>query len=275
MTDAFEWQGKVGDSWAAEWRRTDRSFAPLNEALVREVTKTGGESLRIVDIGCGAGATSLALARAIPRAAIRGIDLSTSLIDRARERGAGLPQCSFEVADASCWRDPDFVPDLLVSRHGIMFFDDPVAAFFNLCNAAAPGALLVFSCFRSRAENDWAGKIASLLPTTLPDPGTTTGPFAFADEARVSTILASAGWTSASAQAVDFVYTAGTGADPVGDAVDFFSHIGPAAPVIRSLKGEERSDFLTRLRDVASAHLAQDTVRFGAAAWIWTAHKEG
>lgn len=275
MTDTFEWQGKVGDSWAAEWNRTDRSFGPLNEALVAKAANLGDKSSRILDIGCGAGATSLGLAQAIPTAAIRGIDLSASLIERARERAANVPQCSFEIADASLWRDPDFAPDLLVSRHGVMFFDDPVAAFANLYAAAAPGAQLIFSCFRARAENDWAGKIASLFPTPLPDPGTAPGPFAFADEARVSSILGKAGWSEATAEAFDFAYTAGGGPDPVSDAVDFLSHIGPAAPLIRSLTGKARIDFIARLAEVASAHLVGDTVSFGAATWIWTAFKEG
>lgn len=274
MTDTFEWQGKVGDSWAAQWSRTDRSFGPLDEMLVARALNSQEQIDRIVDIGCGAGATSLSLARAIPGAVIRGIDISSSLIRRAKERAGHVPQCSFKIADASQWRDPDFTPNLLVSRHGVMFFDDPVAAFANLLAGAAASARIIFSCFRSRTENDWASKITSLLPVPPPDPGTTPGPFAFADMARVSSILAGAGWIDATADAVDFNYTAGGGDDPVNDALDFFSHIGPAAPVIRSLTGAPRSDFLKRLTEVVSAHLAGGTVSFGAAAWIWTAQKE-
>ncbi len=273
MTNLYEWQGKVGDNWAAEWQRTDRSFGTLNAELVARAARLTPDARAILDIGCGAGATSFAIASALPDASVRGVDISSALVARANERASGAPQCVFVEADASCWNDPGFRPDLLISRHGVMFFDDPVSAFASLAAAAAPGARLVFSCFRSRAENDWAAEIAALLPDLPSLPADAPGPFAFSDAARVADILARAGWQDATPEAFDFRYLTGAGPDPVADTVDFFTRIGPAAPVIRTLAGVDRTAFLDQLHALATRHLLGNTVTFAAAAWIWTARR--
>ena len=273
MTDKSDWQGKVGDNWASEWQRTDRSFGALNDKLVATAATLAPDASNILDIGCGAGATSLALSAALPNAQTLGIDLSQALVRTASKRAAGKPNCTFAVGDASIWSNPLSAPDLLVSRHGVMFFDDPIAAFANLATHAEPGAQLLFSCFRARAENDWATKIAGILPTPLPEPGVGPGPFAFADEDRVHPILATSGWQDAKAESFDFSYVAGGGDNPIEDAIDFFSHIGPAAPIIRALEGDARAMCLERLKAVLQAQLSGDAVRFEAAAWIWTAKR--
>lgn len=272
MTDALDWQGRVGDNWAGEWQRTDRSFAPLSAALAERILAfTGGNARHILDIGCGAGGTSLDLAARFPDATIRGIDLSSALVTAAEDRNSLPDRLSFSVQDATRWDGGNWQPDCLVSRHGVMFFDDPVAAFAHLASRAAPGARLIFSCFRDRAANGWAEKIAELLPAPLPADPVAPGPFAFADRARVGSILAAAGWRDAAAEPVDFGYIAGAGADPVADASDFFTRIGPAARVLASLAQDRRSRFIADLEPLLSEHRIGGSVTFDAAAWIWTA----
>ncbi|MEQ1537361.1 MAG: class I SAM-dependent methyltransferase [Sphingorhabdus sp.] len=272
MTDKTEWQGRVGSSWAAQWQRTDRSFAPLTKRLLDAIIAQG-DHRNIVDIGCGAGELSIAVASAMPDATVLGLDISADLIDVAAARGADTANLRFSVKDAAAWRDANFAPDLYVSRHGVMFFDDPVAAFSNLANAAAPNVKMIFSCFRSPAENDWARKIGALLPSTSAGSPHAPGPFAFADPDYVRDILLQAGWNNIAFEPVDFDYTAGEGNDPVGDAMDFFAQIGPAARAIRTLSGDARTEFLSRLHALAEAHLTEQAVRFAAAAWIVTAKK--
>ena len=137
MTDASEWRGRVGEAWAEEWRRTDRSLAPVQAALLDTLVPRLCASAEVLDIGCGAGSTSLALADARPDARVTGLDLSEALVAAARERAAG--RAGFEVGDASTWTRPDARRfDALVSRHGVMFFDDPAAAFAHLADIAAP-----------------------------------------------------------------------------------------------------------------------------------------
>jgi SAM-dependent methyltransferase len=272
MTDKMEWQGQVGTSWARQWQRTDRSFTPLTERLVARILECG-DVRRIADIGCGAGELSIKIADARRDANVLGLDISADLVSVASERASGSPNLKFAVADASVWQDPSFIPDLYISRHGVMFFDDPDAAFANLAASAADNAQMVFSCFRAPAENTWATKIAALVPSAPSGDPQAPGPFAFADPERVKGILSEAGWTDVAFEPVDFDYVAGSGEDPVADALDFFGHIGPAARAIRMLEGDARISFLDRLRELAHEHLHDGAVRFAAAAWIVTAHK--
>lgn len=272
MTDSFEWQGKVGQTWAAEWARTDRSLAPVQDALLERLGAFASSPSRLLDIGCGAGSTTIAAAGRFPDADCLGIDLSPALVDVARSRAAGKG-CRFEIADASSWSDPAFAPDTLISRHGVMFFDDPVAAFSHLGARAAPGARLVFSCFRSPVENAWATGMTALLPAQPASDPHAPGPFAFADSGRVADILTAAGWQNARAEPLDWDYVAGAGDTAVADALDFFQQIGPAARAARGLDGAARADFLARLEGLLNDHLADGKVTFRAAAWIWTAHR--
>lgn len=275
MTTATDWTGKTGDVWAAEWRRTDRSFTNLtphlNAAiLTAAITKTA----RIIDIGCGAGATTLATAQALPTATVTGIDLSPTLIEIARHRGETQPNASFERADIII-AAPNHAPiDLYVSRHGVMFFADPIAAFSTLAKAAAPGAALVFSCFAERGANRWAVEIVTATSGDANAPvSTKPGPFAFADPTHVAMVLKAAGWQAAPPQRIDFAYRAGEGTDPVADAVDYFCRIGPAASTIRDAAPKERERHIARLTEVCERYRGDDTVEFPAAAWIWTARK--
>src|SRR5438128_10823801 len=152
MLAVTEWQGKTGEAWAGEWRRTDRTLAPLNDALVARALSLGGR--RILDVGCGAGATSFALADAMPGAEVTGLDLSRALVAAAQGRTGNRPNVRFVEGDASRWTPGDGPFDLIVSRHGVMFFDDPVAAFTHV-HGLAPRGHLLFSCFRAQAENEW------------------------------------------------------------------------------------------------------------------------
>ncbi|MFA6218251.1 MAG: methyltransferase domain-containing protein [Erythrobacter sp.] len=272
MTDASDWTGRVGKSWAHEWQRTDRSFAPLTERLV-EVAGGGGFD-RALDIGCGAGELALRLARAHPAAQVIGVDISDDLIAVARERCSGQPNARIEFADAARWIAGEAqAPDLLVSRHGVMFFDDPVAAFTHLVGQAVPGARLVFSCFREVGDNGWVRELATALP---PDEGPAgdpdaPGPFAFGRRARVEGILEAAGWQDLAFEAFDYPMVGGVGEDAIEDALSYFLRIGPAARAVAMLAGPQREETIARLRSVIGRHQLDGVVALPCAAWIVTA----
>lgn len=270
MTEQREWEGGVGRTWADEWRRTDRSFADLTKHLLAAIAALPGED--VIDIGCGAGELALAIAAARPRARVLGIDVSAELVATATVRGAGRRNCAFALADAAQWSPDRGAPDLYVSRHGVMFFADPVAAFDHLARVAQAPARLCFSCFRAADENPWASGIAALVPGGLPaaDPAA-PGPFAFADPERVRTILEAAGWADATFAPADVTYVAGAGDDPVGDALGYFSRIGPAARAMRELPAADQRGFRDRLRALLADHCRDGAVTFPAAAWIVTA----
>jgi SAM-dependent methyltransferase len=273
MTDANEWLGRTGQSWAEQWRRTDRSFGPLTEHLLARTREFVFNS--VLDVGCGAGELSLALARGRSHVVVTGLDIAPQLIEVARKRGEHLPNASFEAGDAAIWQPPEgFVPDMLVSRHGVMFFDDPVAAFTHLASVTAPGASMLFSCFRDRTENPFFTDVARLLPSPeAPPPPGAPGPFAFADRSHVTGILESAGWSQVAFEPFDFAMIAGGGEDPIGDAVEYFSAIGPAARAASELSPAERARFLDRLRELARRNVYEGLVSLRAAVWIVTARK--
>lgn len=274
MTTGMDWQGGVGRNWAESWRLTDRSFSGLTQRLLERMAPMPGSN--VIDIGCGAGELSLALARNRPQARITGVDVSADLIHAARERAGQRDLLEFELADASSWQPRHGPPDLLVSRHGVMFFDNPVLAFQHLHEIAAPRAHLLFSCFRSPAENPWASEIGALLPTPAAAPPKpphyAPGPFAFADADFVRAILARAGWAGISFEACDFAYIAGKGEDPVADAEAFFARIGPFAAALREQPESEQEGLREKLRVVLDRRASGDLVVFPGAAWIVSAH---
>ncbi|BBC72612.1 conserved hypothetical protein [Altererythrobacter sp. B11] len=273
VAQVHEWSGKTGEIWAAEWRRTDRSFGALTEQLLGRIHQAGFR--QALDIGCGAGELSLALGRAAPAAQILGVDVSPALVAIAQERGANLANVSFAEGDAARWRPaPGFAPDLLVSRHGVMFFADPPAAFANLAALAAPEARLLFSCFRDPADNPFFTEVNRLLPQAeAPRDPHAAGPFAFADPAHVEAILNAGGWQDCRFEPVDFGMVVGGGEDPVEDTVAYYSVIGPAARSLAEMPAAEREELFDSIRALARRNLHEGLVVLRAAAWIVSARK--
>lgn len=269
MTTGSDWQEAVGRTWADNYRLTDRAFAGLTERLLARIGGCEGKS--VLDIGCGAGELSLAVARGNASAEVVGVDVSPALVSVATNRGVEHPNVRFEEADAGSWDPGAFRPDVLMSRHGVMFFDAPRSAFSHLRGLSRPGAELIFSCFRSPRLNPWASELASLLKVPQsPDP-TTPGPFAFADEGHVRSILDDAGWHDVHMAEADFAYVAGVGEDPVEDALQLFSRIGPAASALRILDDAAREVAKGWMRDWLAEHRSGDLVAMPAAAWIVSA----
>lgn len=271
MTTKLDWQGRVGHSWAAEWRRTDRSFGGLTEHLLG---KARARSVyQALDVGCGAGELSMAIAREHAMAEVVGLDVSQELIEVANERAGYLSNLDFAEGDAATWVRDGFSPDLLMSRHGVMFFEQPVAAFAHLRSISAPSARLVFSCFRSFEENPWAERVAGCLPggTFVTPDRFSPGPFAFADRAHVEGILHEAGWKEIMFERIDYAFIAGAGEDAVGDALEYFQTIGPAARAAAGLGPEDKSRFLGSLGRYLRQNDDGGIIALRAGAWVVTA----
>ena len=273
MTSGTEWQAAVGRNWADMYRKTDRSFSNLTAHLLERLAPLPGTA--VLAIGCGAGELTLAVASARPQASVTGVDISEDLITAALERAGDRELVHFAVADASAWEPDGPAPDLLISRHGVMFFPDPPGAFAHLRQIAAPGANFAFSCFRTPRENPWASDMAAMLPANGParvptDPHA-PGPFAFANPDHVRAILLAGGWTDISFAAFDYSFVAGLGEDPLADAAEFFSRIGPAASALRQLPEGELAAVQGRIKAWLEQHRDGNRVAFPAAAWIVTA----
>jgi SAM-dependent methyltransferase len=212
------------------------------------------------------------LAAALPAAHITGIDISPGLTAIAATRAADIPNLRFATGPVETLVADCAPVDLFVSRHGVMFFPDPAAAFAALRAAAAPGGRIVFSCFRAASLNPWASEIGAEIGVPLPPSESyVPGPFAFADPAFVRPLLEGAGWGDIEATPVDYHYCAGEGADPVTDALDLFSRIGPTARALGAADPAARGGMLDRMVTVLERYRSGDTVDFPAAAWLWSA----
>jgi len=268
------WNGKVGETWARMQDRMDAALTPVTAALLSLAAPQPGE--HVLDIGCGTGETTLALAAAVgDTGTALGVDISEPMLARARERATELlSDAEFRNADVANFAEDDGF-DLIVSRFGVMFFTDPVAAFANVRRLAAADARLVFACWQPAADNLWAtlplDVLADLLPAADPADPHAPGPFAFADPDHVAGILAAAGWHDPAFHALPFRMVTGAGDDPIAEAVKFSLRIGPAARAVRDAGPEVDAEARVRLAAALAAHLADGSVGLPGAVWLVSA----
>src|SRR5215831_14059304 len=192
------WNGAAGDIWVAQQERIDRQLESLGRVAQAALAARPGE--RILDVGCGSGQATVEIGDAVgPSGRVVGLDVSMQLLGAARQRNFPA-QVSFLHADAQTHRfDEPF--DAVFSRFGVMFFSDPVAAFANLRRALAPSGRLAFVCWRPLELNPImtvpiTAAARYLPPLPAPPPPDAPGPFSLADEARLRTILETAGFRS-------------------------------------------------------------------------------
>lgn len=268
------WNGPSGHAWVDAQATLDHLFRPI-EALLAETARTAG-ARRVLDVGCGTGATTLAVAGALGGAGhCTGIDISQPMIATARARAARQgSQATFVCADA---RSHVFAPgsfDLLVSRFGVMFFDDPVGAFANLHRAAARDASVRFIAWRSAAENPFMTTAeraaAPLLPKLQSRPAGGPGQFAFADAERARSILKDSGWHDIAIEPIDVRC-----AMPEADLTGYLSRLGPVGGALREADAQTRAAVIDVVRAAFEPFVHGDEVRFVAACWSIGARAEG
>ena len=228
------WNGPSGELWVRNQRVMDASLADATAALLPLAAIKPGE--RVLDIGCGSGETSLLAADKIGAGGqVTGVDISRPLLALARQRAQGRGNVRYVEADAASHA---FAPDhdLLLSRFGMMFFDDPQSAFANIRKAAASGGRLAFVCWRPVAENEYAAmpfEIAKPLMPPLPsaDPHA-PGPFALSDPERLRGILAGAGYAAIGIEKLDGVMRMGATPEQAGVQA---TSLGPTARALARL----------------------------------------
>lgn len=268
-----QWATTSGSVWARRWRDTDVGLAGLSPHLLSAVRAAAPEGkFRAFDIGCGPGTTTLEVAAACPEAEIVACDISSDLAEIARQRSSDIPRIRVVEGDAEMQAGSEGPFDLFFSRHGVMFFDEPVRAFRSFRKAANPDGSIVFSCFQSWDLNPWASKLGDAAAgRKMPSPGREPSGFAFADPDYVSQILEESGWGQFEREGVVFDYVAAEGANSVEAALGFFSELGPASRLLETVTEDEKRAALQRMRGVIEGQFDGNAVTFPAAAWIWSA----
>lgn len=260
------WNGAAGRAWVEAQPLLDRMFAPLQALLID--TDFAGTTCSVLDVGCGTGATTLAAAgRLGPEGRCTGIDISAPMIAAARTRAAqeGLA-ARFIHADAQTHAFAHGNFDTIVSRFGVMFFDDAVRAFANLRHAATHEAELRFLAWRGPEENPFmttaeraAAPFVPDLPARRPQ---APGQFAFADPRRVHRILAESGWTQIDIQPVDAACTFFE-----HELVTYFTRLGPLGRALHAVDERTRARIVDRVRAAFDPYVHGAHVRFDAACW--------
>lgn len=274
-----DWNGRSGEAWVANQQRLDRMLAEFGDAALEAAAPSPGEV--VVDIGCGAGASSFALLRHVgQQGRVLGLDISEPLVIRAREDAESLGRISFEVADAATAALPHGEVDLLFSRFGVMFFEDPVSAFAHLRSALKPEGRLAFVCWREAAENDWVRlpmtAIRNFIPPVAPPDPEAPGPFSLGDRSRVERILAQAGFEAVTITPFDREIVFGEGLSreaAIDDAVGMSCEVGPLSRVLADQDEKVRTEVLEAVRAAFAARVRENCVVIDGAAWIVSARR--
>ena len=272
-----DWNGQSGKRWVANQARLDAMASVFGQAAIEAAAPVTGE--RVLDVGCGAGASSLALAARVgPEGQVLGVDISEPLIGRARALAPQGTPALFQVADASSAELPEGAFDILFSRFGVMFFDDPTAAFTPMRRALRPGGRVAFVCWRGVADNAWVrlpmGAIKGILPSSAPPDPEAPGPFSFGDRGRVSRILTAAGFTDIAIAPFDASVPFGEGATreaAIDDAVKMTFEVGPLSRVLADQPDDIRARASAAVRAAFAGLPGERSVMIDGAAWIVTA----
>ena len=269
------WNGGGGEHWVAEAERYDMLNERFGRRLVEVLAAQPGE--RILDVGCGNGALALEVAKAVGSdGAVVGLDISEPMLGVARERAlaVGADNVTFELGDAQVHRLPAASFDAVTSRFGVMFFEDPVAAFANLAGATRSAGRLVFSCWQELLQNEWimvpAG--AALAHVPFPDMGEpgAPGPFALADRDRLQSVLSDAGWTDVTIDAAEEPMRIGTSVD---DAMAFLRQSDIAARLLADVDDTAAAAALQAIEEAIEPHAGPNGVELTGRAWIVQASK--
>lgn len=268
--EAEYWNNEGGQRWVTYIDRLEVLAGAFTDALIAKAMPQPKE--RVLDIGCGGGPTSAALAEAVGvEGYVLGADISELILNVARSRFDAVENLEFKTADAGVYAFDASSFDIVTSRFGVMFFPNPEAAFKNIIKALKANGRLHMVCWRGIEENPWLGTPSSAAFEILPrperaEPGS-PGPFAFSDPDHVRTILQNAGFKDIVFDKVDRDLNLGS----VDGALETLCNLGPAAAALREAPEQDKALAIEALRKVVSAHETEEGVVMAGAAWLVSA----
>ncbi len=261
------WNGPAGRAWVELQELLDQLYRPFEDLLVDAVP--AGSQGQVLDVGCGTGSTTLAVARRLgAEGRCTGIDISDPMIAvaKARVERDGTP-ATFICANAQVHTFEPASFDTIMSRFGVMFFDDPVRAFANLRVAARDQATLRFIAWRGASDNPFMTTAeraaAPLLPNLPPRQVDAPGQFAFANDHRVRSILEASGWAEIDIQPLDVDCTL-----PERELVRYLTRVGPVGMTLQGADDRTRAQVVETVRPAFDPYVHGSEVRFTAACWL-------
>ena len=258
------WNGAAGDVWVEAQEIMDHMLEPLSDAAITAAAPRPHE--KIIDIGCGCGATTLAIAES--GASVWGIDISAPMVARAIDRSVEMDNVALTVTDASDAKY-DAVHHLIFSRFGVMFFDDPKSAFSNLRSALVQGGRLTFVCWQSPKQNLFMSVAGRAAQPYMPEPEQqdprAPGPFAFAEKSWVEEILDGAGFSDIAISSLTPSLTVGRTLD---ESMYFQTRVGPLSRVLAELDESLKVEAKQAVREALSEYVTEAGVILPAAAWL-------
>lgn len=269
------WDGSSGEHWAGEAARFDTMLEPFVDRILDAAGLQSGD--RVIDVGCGNGALTLAAARRVGAdGEVLGLDLSGPMLATARRRAETADVAHLRLAQSDA-QTHDFAGaafDALISRFGVMFFDDPAAAFSNLASALQPGARLAFSCWKPAFDNEWimVPSMAAMEHLPMPQMGepNAPGPFAFGDPARVESILTSAGFGDVVAEELVLPLTVASSAE---DAVRFFKRSDFSQTLFKGADEATAEKAWASITRVTRERAGDGPLVLNGAAWLVSARR--
>jgi SAM-dependent methyltransferase len=267
------WDGADGEIWAASADKYETRGAGHRRLLLQAAAIASGE--RVLDLGCGNGASTLEAARLAEPGKVVGIDLSLAMLTNARARSAaaGLTNVTFVHGDAQIYSFEPESFDVIISNAGAMFFDDKVAAFTNLRLALRSGGRIALMAWQRLEGNEWLTVLRKALAMgrDLPDPIMgTPGPFGLADRDQVSAVLSEAGFTDIGFGDVREPLVFGATS---AEAYALMLDDGPTRGLLEDLSDADKATALDQLRSVIAAHETPSGVSFGSSSWLIQARR--
>jgi ubiquinone/menaquinone biosynthesis C-methylase UbiE len=271
------WNGSGGQRWSDRHATQDVLLAPISRLLIDRVKARPGE--RILDVGCGCGSTSAAMAREVaPSGFVLGVDISAPMLTLARQLASKeLSQqgpIDFVLADATVYPFDPASFDVLASRFGVMFFAEPTVSFAHMRRALRPSGRVAFACWREPRDNPWmmaplqaVYKHVPKLPQQAPDD---PGPFAFASEERVNRILSEAGFVEVAMERCDLSLDIAVGGG-LDAAVRSALEIGPSSRALEGQPPQAREAAKQSVRDMLAPLVRGESVPLPGSIWIVTA----
>lgn len=268
------WKEEGGDEWVKKIERAEPIIAPLSDRLLQVLNIAQGDA--VLDVGCGGGLTAFELAKRVGSSGrVVGVDVSPQILAVAKSRGKDYSNVEFRECDAGTHELEQEMFDLLTSRFGVMFFENPISAFSNLRSSLKADGVFCVLVWRTMEENKWMSEPAAAIFEVIPpenkvdekpDPDA-PGPFSLGESERADYVLTQAGFKDIELLPVDMGMQLGA----LESALEFLSSMGPAAAAMEDATEEQKAMGVEAIRAVLEKYDTAQGVVMPGAAWIISA----